>query len=318
MKLNKLLALMICCVLLTSICAPMASADVVPGGGTSNPSGRVRYDECDDHTLYVWFEWLNPNDVGSPLTLTRAADSEKLRIWSHSGEYENSDNDEYITTVVISEDFTAIGDNAFNSFLKLENVILPDTIVKIGEGAFCECSNLYRINLPESLTTICFSAFKRCLSLIQITIPASVISIGGSCFRECGSLRTVRFASGSSLETIHADAFGATALRSVVIPWSVTHICGEAFSDCLSLTSVSFPNDRFGDPQWALVIDDDAFQLDSHSAYPDNDIITLYASLDSVVKTHADMYGYAFQVYGSYTRNNGGISRPVQPGEPQR
>ena len=65
-----------------------------------------------------------------------------------------------ITSVVIPEGYTVIGDNAFNGCALLKNVELPSTLESIGKNAFRNCNQLRSIQLPESLKEIGDNAFE--------------------------------------------------------------------------------------------------------------------------------------------------------------
>ena len=157
-----------------------------------------------------------------------------------------------ITTVVIDEGVTKIGNFAFQSCIKLESISIPASVTSIGNNAFEFCSNLASVNIPASVTTIGDYAFFRCASLTAFnvddgnanyssdaigvlfnkakttliqypagntatsyTIPASVTSIGERAFLDC------------------------TNLESITIPATVTSIGENAFEDCTSLTAIN-------------------------------------------------------------------------------
>ena len=74
----------------------------------------------------------------------------------------------YISTVVIEEGITSIGDYAFSDFIRLESVEIPKSVTTIGEGSFYNCSSLNRIDIPLSVTTIEARAFEKCNSLEDV------------------------------------------------------------------------------------------------------------------------------------------------------
>lgn len=96
-----------------------------------------------------------------------------------------------ITSVVLEEGVTAIGQEAFVGFEKLKEVKLSDTITEIGKYAFKDCTKLPMINLPKKLTTIRDYAFSNCLGLKSITIPETVSDIGANAFYNCMRLEQV-------------------------------------------------------------------------------------------------------------------------------
>ena len=122
-----------------------------------------------------------------------------------------------LTSLVIPDSVTNIGDYAFKGCISLAEVVIPNSVTNIGKFAFQYCKSLTEIILPDSVTRIGDSAFANCFSLTGIVIPSSVTSIGNGAFRHCSSL------------------------TSLVIPNSVTTIGGSAFSDCSSLRSLVIP-----------------------------------------------------------------------------
>ncbi len=67
-----------------------------------------------------------------------------------------------------------IGDYAFMSCEKLQNVVLPNTIERIGECAFYNCNKLCDIIFPETLEVIESNVFFCCKSIKTIRIPKNV------------------------------------------------------------------------------------------------------------------------------------------------
>ena len=67
-------------------------------------------------------------------------------------------------------------------------LVIPNDVTKIGSNAFIGCAGLTKIEIPNSVTTIGFRAFVNCTSLISITIPDSVTSIGDNAFGRCNNV----------------------------------------------------------------------------------------------------------------------------------
>ncbi len=151
-------------------------------------------------------------------------------------QYRNS-----ITTAVIENGVTTIGNDAFNYCSSLTSVTIPGSVTTIGNDAFNYCSSLTSVTIPGSVTTIGNYAFNYCSSLTSVTIPASVTTIGNGAFRSCTHLTSVTIP--GSVTTIGNDAFySCSSLTSVTIPASVTTIGNSAFSSCSRLTSVTIPS----------------------------------------------------------------------------
>jgi hypothetical protein len=98
-----------------------------------------------------------------------------------------------ITSVVIPNTVTKIGDTAFQNQTNLTSITLGTGIVEIGTSAFSGCSALTSISLPASIKTIGRAAFNGCTALTTVSIPASVtkITFGDSAFRNANNLNAV-------------------------------------------------------------------------------------------------------------------------------
>ena len=128
-----------------------------------------------------------------------------------------------ITSIVVGENVTHIGNNTFTSCTNATSVLLPTTLTSIGRNAFLGCNNA---------------------SLTSISIPASVTSIGNYAFKDCSNLATVNI--GSGVTSIGSQAFaGCTSLGTVTIPNSVTSIDYDAFKGCSSLATVTLNSNPF-------------------------------------------------------------------------
>ena len=58
---------------------------------------------------------------------------------------------ESITSVVIEDGVTDIGNYIFSDCINLKNVDIPDSVTKIGQYSFDNCSSLTYIKIPESV-----------------------------------------------------------------------------------------------------------------------------------------------------------------------
>ena len=140
---------------------------------------------------------------------------------------------------------------AFMNCASLTSIVIPNTVTSIGDMAFCGCKSLTSIEIPNSVTTIKGMAFKDCTRLTSIEIPNSVTSIGGGAFQNCTSLTSIEIP--NSVTEIEMETFrNCTSLTSVVIGNSVTKIGQYAFTNCKSLTSVIIPRSVTEIANWAF------------------------------------------------------------------
>ena len=68
------------------------------------------------------------------------------------------------------------------SLSSITSIVVGEGVTRIGNNAFRQCSNATSITIPENVTTIGNFAFRGCSSLTTVIIPNSVESIGSSAF----------------------------------------------------------------------------------------------------------------------------------------
>ena len=158
-----------------------------------------------------------------------------------------------LTDIVIPDSVTSIGDNAFEYCFSLSNLIIPDSVTRIGDGAFVGCNSLSSVVISDSVTSIGFGAFENCSSLTDIVIPNSVTSIGDKAFWGCSSLTDIVIP--DSVTSIGGWAFkDCGSLSTIVIPSSVTNIGDYAFSGCHSLTDIVIPDSVTSIGEWTFAL----------------------------------------------------------------
>ena len=187
---------------------------------------------------------------------------------------------EGLTSVIIPEGVTSIGDWAFRSCPALTSISIPASVTSIGEGAFYACSNLEHITvqesnayykavndcliekatdtllqgcknsvIPDDIKGIGKDAFAFCDNLTSVVIPNSVTSIGEHAFYACSNLEHIIVQEGNAYYKAVNDCLIEKATdtllqgcKSSVIPEGVKGIGEEAFAFCDKLTSVAIPN----------------------------------------------------------------------------
>jgi hypothetical protein len=109
-----------------------------------------------------------------------------------------------MTSVVIPNSITNIGDEVFFDCWSLTNVAIPNSVTSIGDYAFYSCTSLTNVTIPDSVTNIGYSAFSDCSSLTNVTIGDSVGSIGIYAFSSSG-LKEIHFK--GNAPTVGLDIF---------------------------------------------------------------------------------------------------------------
>ena len=187
----------------------------------------------------------------------------------------------YITTVIIHDSVTILGDGVFSNceFLKnvyfirqsrikffgkalflnclmLSYVNIPTTLLSIGEGCFDNCKSLSNINLPDTLLSIQSRAFTGTNSLTSITIPNSVNKLDRLVFYNCVELTEITILNSnmildnnifSTCTSLKKIVFGSNNRNKLIIPTTVTNIniCGKIL-DINNDSSLSYGNPDYG------------------------------------------------------------------------
>ena len=88
-----------------------------------------------------------------------------------------SENKDSITSIIIGNGVTSIGNSAFKNCSSLTNVTIPSSVTSIDTDAFRFCSSLTSVTIPSSVTSIGECSFGGCTSLCNINIPQNASSM---------------------------------------------------------------------------------------------------------------------------------------------
>jgi len=141
---------------------------------------------------------------------------------------------------------THIGENAFAGLRwvdgelvvghQLTSVIIPDSVTSIGDWAFAS-NQLLNATISGNTVYIGMGAFDR-NQLTSLIIPNSVTSIGAWAFNQN---QLISLTIGNAVTYIGANEFNQNYLASLIIPNNVTYIGDGAFSRN-RLTSIIIPD----------------------------------------------------------------------------
>lgn len=153
--------------------------------------GESKFVDKDEYTFYTC------NGVNylikyfgnkSELTLPQNYNGQNYIIYKNS--FNNNDS---LTSVIISDGVTKIGDYAFAYCSNLKSIVIGDGVTKIGDCAFAFCTSLESLTISDCVTEIGNEAFSNCDNLKYVTIGTGVTKIGFCAFLSCSNLERVKF-----------------------------------------------------------------------------------------------------------------------------
>lgn len=163
------------------------------------------------------------------------------------------DYKEDVTTIILPEGLTHIGNNAFLDFKKIVTCKIPKSVVSIGDGAFSFCDNLTELTISANVDTLDwgFASYTNKLKAINVAKDnRRYCSLNGVLFTKDKTVlieyptdkEGTTYDIPSGVKMIARSAFnGAKQLSSITIPPSVTRIGGSAFCGCGNLISIKLP-----------------------------------------------------------------------------
>ncbi len=164
-------------------------------------------------------------DANIPATVTNSSSTYSVTSIGDLAFEFNGPSALRLTSVIIPNSITSIGNNAFSA-QNLSNVTIPSSVVSIGNSAFVN-NDLTSITFEMGLVSIGDNAFQG-NQLVDVVIPDSVTSIGQFAFSG-NQLTSVTLS--NNLTTIEFGTFQSNQLTSVIVPNSVTSIGNAVFNN---------------------------------------------------------------------------------------
>ncbi|MBQ7670616.1 MAG: leucine-rich repeat domain-containing protein [Clostridia bacterium] len=215
-------------------------------GGTLTISGTGEMTNFYDNNMPPWYEHAGE--------ITSAIVEEGVTSLGELAFYECDS----LTNVVLPSTLTEIGIRAFKDCTSLAYLNIPTSLYAIGESAFENCSLLNGIRLSEGVVIISDKAFFRCSSLSSITIPSTVNFLGMVVFGYCHSLLRVDIR--CPIEKLPDGAFyDCEMLYDVGLPDTLVSVGSRSFHNCINLNTVYYTGDNSDGIFDELIEDDNGF-----------------------------------------------------------
>ena len=150
--------------------------------------------------------------------------------------FQKEDNGEsyQLTTIIVGDRVTEIGNSAFRHCARLRTVDLPEGITRIENGTFDGCVRLQIIEIPESVTSIGDGAFSTCVKLSSVILPERVNSLGNAAFGNCASLHSIIIRNKTPF-AIANSVFAQTPIQNI-------YVFSEKVDDYKNVVAVPYKN----------------------------------------------------------------------------
>jgi hypothetical protein len=175
--------------------------------------------DCDD--LLKKQNWKGDNTKSSLITLNG---QDELDCFTN-----DEDSRKYEGGIILTGTIGNIVQGKLYNY-KLSSIILSDSMTSIGDGAFDECNWLTSVTIPVTVTSIGAYAFYNCYSLTSFAFPSWITSIGVYAFRGCYRLNSVTF--NSNINMANKQVFyECSFLTKIILSDTLKNVNTDMFVD---------------------------------------------------------------------------------------
>ncbi|MBE6637749.1 MAG: hypothetical protein E7618_08125 [Ruminococcaceae bacterium] len=149
---------------------------------------------------------------------------------------------DYITTVILGNGITSVGNNSFEGCSNLYELSMFPTMTSIGDYAFSGTA-IVNLIIPNGVTEIGNGAFDGCSALYTVSLPNSLRSIGQYAFRGPNTVRSMYVP--ASVSFIGANAIGYTQHNIPIPTFQIKGVKGSAAHTYATQSGLTFHEDGF-------------------------------------------------------------------------
>ncbi len=143
-----------------------------------------------------------------------------------------------------------IAESAFGGCQKISSVVLPETVSILGNAAFSKCTSLETVVLSSKIKTIPVSCFSSCSALRDVTFKEGLQTIEYGAFAECNNLNEVIFP--DSLVSLSEVTF--SGIQKLHIGAGLSEITHNSLPVAVETVTLSESNSHFYLSSGSLVV----------------------------------------------------------------